>query len=178
MPIKTPLLIERSCEACSNAFTFNHNRRGPKQRFCSIECRPGPEIKRTRRKKSSICEGCGEAFNPSYAKPAPRFCTPKCSNGSRRIYPDRNTKRAAAASRWRARRRGVKSESFSKIAVYERDGWICGICAAPVDPELKHPDHYAASLDHIVPISKGGDHTMANCQCSHWICNSLKQAII
>ena len=28
--------------------------------------------------------------------------------------------------------------------------------------------------DSVIPLSKGGEHSMANCQFSHRICNSLK----
>jgi hypothetical protein len=31
------------------------------------------------------------------------------------------------------------------------------------------------SLDHIIPMARGGSHTKSNAQCSHLICNSLKQ---
>lgn len=33
----------------------------------------------------------------------------------------------------------------------------------------------SASLDHVVPMSKGGGHTYANTQCSHLKCNVDKK---
>lgn len=58
--------------------------------------------------------------------------------------------------------------------VFARDGWVCGICGASVDKGLKHPDPMSVSLDHIVPVSKGGAHSMANVQCAHLFCNTSK----
>lgn len=78
--------------------------------------------------------------------------------------------------RFIARTRVVEVESFRNVDVFERDGWVCGICGGDVDRDLVWPDHMSASLDHIVPVSKGGTHTLDNVQCSHFICNSLKQA--
>jgi 5-methylcytosine-specific restriction endonuclease McrA len=43
-----------------------------------------------------------------------------------------------------------------------------------VDPRLRHPDPMRVSLDHVIPISKGGSHTYANTQCAHLLCNIQK----
>ena len=57
--------------------------------------------------------------------------------------------------------------------VFERDGWICQLCADPVDP-YERRRRWRASLDHIVPLSKGGSHTYDNVQLAHAGCNSRK----
>jgi len=71
----------------------------------------------------------------------------------------------------RARLLGNESEPFDPREVYERDGWICGICDLPVDPDLTCPDPRSVSLDHIVPVSLHGPHTRENTRCSHLGCN-------
>ncbi len=58
--------------------------------------------------------------------------------------------------------------------MYERDGWICQICREPVDPTLRYPDPMSASLDHIIPLARGGTHEPGNVQLAHWICNVKK----
>lgn len=40
----------------------------------------------------------------------------------------------------------------------------------------KYPESLSASLDHRVPLAKGGKHSMANCQLAHLDCNVLKGA--
>ncbi len=52
---------------------------------------------------------------------------------------------------------------------------VCGICGRPVDKTLKYPDPYAATVDHIIPISQGGHPSdLDNMQLAHAICNRQK----
>lgn len=74
----------------------------------------------------------------------------------------------------RSRLREAFVESVDPQAVYARDNWICHICSQQVDSTLRHPNLMRASLDHVVPISKGGKHSYENCACSHVLCNSTK----
>lgn len=77
------------------------------------------------------------------------------------------------------KRRALKKEAgtgnpvrFSEIA--ERDQWTCGLCRDAVDSALEWPDPMSASLDHIVPLTKGGVHDPANVQLAHLKCNTAK----
>lgn len=76
--------------------------------------------------------------------------------------------------RGRARRHGVAFEPVNRLSVFERDAWTCGICGSAVDRSLTFPAPGSASLDHVVPISRGGTHTRDNVQCSHLSCNVRK----
>lgn len=76
----------------------------------------------------------------------------------------------------RARLAGATIEAFDRIEVFDRDGWMCGICNEPVDRSVRFPDPSSVSLDHIIPLSRGGDHSRANCQTAHRICNLRKGA--
>lgn len=78
--------------------------------------------------------------------------------------------------RHRAKRFGVAFEEVDKFGVFERDGWICGICAEPVSKALSYPDPMSVSLDHVIPLSRGGGHVESNVQCSHLSCNVQKGA--
>jgi len=52
---------------------------------------------------------------------------------------------------------------------------ICGICGKPVDKSLKYPNPMAASVDHIIPIARGGHPSeIDNLQLAHWCCNRAK----
>lgn len=46
----------------------------------------------------------------------------------------------------------------------------------PVDPGVAWPDLMCASLDHIIPLVAHGEHSTANTQLAHWICNVRKGA--
>ena len=76
----------------------------------------------------------------------------------------------------RARMADCERETFSDSEIFERDGFVCGICDSPVDMGLKFPDAMSASLDHIIPLSRGGGHVRANVRLAHLGCNARKCA--
>ena len=52
---------------------------------------------------------------------------------------------------------------------------ICGICGKPVDFSLKFPDPMSATIDHIIPVAKGGHPSdIDNLQLAHFYCNRQK----
>ena len=52
---------------------------------------------------------------------------------------------------------------------------VCGICGKPVDKKLKYPHPMAPTVDHIVPVAKGGHPSdISNLQLAHWCCNRQK----
>lgn len=54
-------------------------------------------------------------------------------------------------------------------------GEICAICGQRVDKELKCPHPMSATVDHIIPVSKGGHPSdMENLQLAHFCCNRQK----
>jgi 5-methylcytosine-specific restriction endonuclease McrA len=82
--------------------------------------------------------------------------------------------------RARCKRFGVLYTPINKTAIFERDGWVCGICGDPVDKKLKWPDLYCATLDHIIalslgPLVQGCGHIEENVQLAHFLCNLAKR---
>lgn len=69
------------------------------------------------------------------------------------------------------RRRAVFLEAFvedvSLDYLFERDHGICQLCH-------KRVKRFEASTDHIVPLSKGGQHSKVNTQLAHLRCNKRK----
>lgn len=52
---------------------------------------------------------------------------------------------------------------------------ICGICGKPVDKTLKSPHPMSATVDHIIPVTKGGHPSdLSNLQLAHRSCNREK----
>ena len=65
--------------------------------------------------------------------------------------------------------------------LYNRDRGICKICGEPCDYDDKIIKNNVVivgnrypSIDHIIPLSKGGSHTWDNVQLAHKLCNSIK----
>ncbi len=65
-------------------------------------------------------------------------------------------------------------EDIHPIEIFERDDYICQLCGKPIDPIKKYPDLMSASIDHIIPVSLGGNHTYDNLQAAHFLCNARK----
>lgn len=123
------------------------------------------------------CTVCGAAI----ARPISADRRPVCSTVCRTIVTH-GVHRGGSGYDWafdaarRARQAGATViDLFDREQVFERDDWTCGICWLPVDraADTFHPN--SATVDHVVPLSRGGQHTLANVQCAHLRCNSMKQ---
>ena len=73
------------------------------------------------------------------------------------------------AHRRRARLVGQFVENVNVGKLATRDRWICGICGGKVAKGSE-------SIDHIVPISQGGEHSYRNTQLAHIRCNKARGA--
>jgi 5-methylcytosine-specific restriction endonuclease McrA len=157
----------RTCVRCG----VDISRRDRRSRHCSPLCRDrdyeGAAIGTVRR-----CEHCADEFAPT--KGTQRFCSRTCRSRAdvvrnRAEYNRRNAER-------RSRERGAQvGERFIREDVFDRDGYICQLCLTPIDPTLtgRHPG--AASIDHIDPLNRGGQHTWENVWTAHFACNATKR---
>lgn len=77
---------------------------------------------------------------------------------------------------------GVQYTVINRRDVFARDGWRCQLCGRAVLRKARrnkttrrlHPR--TASLDHIIPMVKGGPHIESNVQCACLRCNSRKHS--
>lgn len=115
------------------------------------------------------CTGCGETFN-RYGQGW------RCD--SCKEYTDRQLRQIR---RLRQSRNGAYDRGIDYKSLYDRAGGQCAICrTACADPSVWRgwdgctwmPT--APTVDHIIPLAKGGSHTWANVQLACIACNSLK----
>ncbi|WP_442803649.1 HNH endonuclease [Streptomyces pseudogriseolus] len=64
--------------------------------------------------------------------------------------------------------------SVNRQAIYQRDRWVCQLCRKPVARGKAVPHPKAPTIDHIVPLARGGTHEPANVQLAHYHCNAIK----
>lgn len=157
--------VQRSCPVCEAALSA-------RERLCS-GCRlaKAAALKSPKMYVYPCVDCCAAAPRLCGPGPRPKRCEP-C--GARYRQAVRRAGRGEKTHAARARKYGGRIETVSRTAVYERDGWTCQLCGDPVNPDRKWPDQMCPSLDHITPLSAGGDHTMDNVRLAHWLCNSLR----
>jgi 5-methylcytosine-specific restriction endonuclease McrA len=103
-----------------------------------------------------------------------RLKDPESHRAKCRAYRERNlsaqrererAKAPAYTAVRRARLAGARvKERIEHLVVAERDGWICHLCGDVVT-------RGTWSIDHLIPLSRGGDHSYANVRLAHRLCN-------
>lgn len=162
-----PLEVVRRCDVCTDIFSPEHL--GAK--YCSKRCLGAA----TRDSASTSCT-VGECRRPHRAR---GMCLMHWRRWARETGRERppewdERRRANWKKRYALSRGASRAERFEYSEIFERDGWVCGICGDPVDRRLEWPDPMSVSLDHVFPVSKGGEHSRENAQCAHLRCNVRK----
>lgn len=155
---RTPATRPKTCVGCRAVF-----RSATRDRFCSERCLDATVAKAAGQRKVSArirtgCKGCGGRI-----KRYEQLC--------RRCFRER---RLDSAKGRKATRRAL-GELPKLRDIFARDKGICGICRRRVSIETKPPSPDAPTLDHIVPVTKGGTNDAVNIQLAHSRCNSKKQ---
>lgn len=65
-------------------------------------------------------------------------------------------------------------ETVDIQVLYARDKGICSLCLKPVDMRLKFPHPESPTVDHIIPLSRGGEESYRNTALAHFGCNTRK----
>lgn len=116
-----------------------------------------------------ICRQCGRDMAPADQRTGggrltQHYCSFACRfQAAGQRHPDRQGRGAG--------RRFPRVRGRARVAILERDGWICQLCRAPIRHELTFPHPGSASIDHRDPF---GGHDPANWQASHLACNVAK----
>ena len=87
-----------------------------------------------------------------------------------------DTKQSGNKPAYRPDKEGRHRTQYDKnkrIVLMTQD--ICGICGKPVDKTLRYPHPLSPTVDHIIPIIKGGHPSdLDNLQLAHFACNRAK----
>ena len=174
-------VYHRECEWCGTPFETTI----PNKKYCSEDCSYKGNLKMKREQwadayipHTHICRECGTEFTTTCGDMRSEFCCITCAeiNERRREHATLRHKELMRVKKTlrekQLARAFVEEVSYEKL--YARDSGICQICGLPVHPVKGIDNSWDGTIDHIVPISVGGKHSMSNCQLAHRICNSLK----
>lgn len=75
------------------------------------------------------------------------------------------------------RRKAAFTKESAQISIqtlYKRDSGVCWICGEPCRLDVDYNDNMYPSIDHVLPISKGGKDEWGNVKLAHRLCNSIR----
>ena len=126
------------------------------RRWREAAAKIGAATRSTRVLVAGSCARCGKPFVGTHLDA--RYCSARCQRAKLRTGPR------------------FKIAKSARLAIYERDGWVCQLCGDPVDPDLHWSDDWAPSLDHIICQSwtDEPDHSPENLRLAHRWCNSVR----
>lgn len=134
------------CEVCRRANTLDHGaRRG---------------VVETER----ACRICGTLFTSR--TPRQWLCSDDCRRQQARAH----------SSAYRASRRAGRSVERPVIPsrIFDRDRWRCHICRRKLTAKHKWPHPWSPSIDHLLPLTRGGEHVPENVATACLRCNIAK----
>lgn len=125
------------------------------------------EARQKEKAKWHPCPVCGAITN------RPKYCCEKCADDHKERLKD-------ARRRTRIKDATIDVD-ISLKAVYERDKGICYLCGKPCDwNDFKYIENYFVvgknypSIEHVIPLSRGGLHSWDNVRLAHHRCNTIK----
>ena len=147
----------KTCRTCKTAI---HKTNGTGIcRACYLRKYQRARNKLIERKTKSYdkCLECNKKLKRRYVK----YCSPRCSDRYKKL-----------------KRRATKAKAvyvpFSRWEIYKRDKFRCYICGVEVVSGGRNNNWRQATLDHVVPLHRGGHHAEYNLRCCCRRCNSKK----
>lgn len=171
---------QKTCKGCGDSLAG----RRPDVLWCSRRCHDvarGQRLpERLAPRQCAVLE-CTVEFQPKMTKQ--RCCCEKhgklLCNRERRAAgletrePWSDRRRDAYHRRRALKKQAATGEPVSLNYIRERDRDRCHLCRKRVGKKA-WPHPLSPSLDHVVPLTKGGAHDPANVRLAHLVCNTAK----
>lgn len=154
-------------------------RKAYKRRIAALQRSIEKEIKNFSEKLEAEyreCADCGLLFYSSTAKKRCQECGEKArAISKRKDNARREVKRRAKLSA------AMVDKDINLVDLFKKSNGVCYLCGKPCDIEDRREangtiicgDMYP-SIDHVIPLARGGQHSWNNVRLAHRICNSLK----
>jgi 5-methylcytosine-specific restriction endonuclease McrA len=142
-----------SCKRCGVQIKL------PRRVYCSDECKI---LSHNNKRSSGVeyldsCIVCGGELKGKQQ----RYCSGHC-------------KRRYGSSKRRGKKQIVNIEVVTINQIHKADKGICQICGKEVDISIPWPKPSSPSIDHIIPINHGGEHSYRNTRLTHLSCNTSR----
>ena len=126
------------------------------------------EEEKQKRIRTAICVMCGKTFNT--IQPNQKTCSKECSKKRQRYRTDHRIPNDAIVDR-----------DITLATLFQRDKGVCYICGCQCNwNDIRKDGDYVItgpkypSIDHVIPISRGGKHSWMNIRLACRECNSKK----
>jgi 5-methylcytosine-specific restriction endonuclease McrA len=177
---------------CSNIFCAECNKNRIYGKTICSECNKKNHLK-SKYDFISICKHCNNEFgydtkisNIGKIFQFNVYCSTNCNNESKKNSKRKNQRKLN--NRYKkikrdkniAKKYGIKYEVIDRKLVFRKHNYICTSCGVKCVHPNKHNYNQsnAATLDHIIPKSKGGSHTYDNVTLLCRSCNTTKRDLI
>lgn len=164
-----------ACENCKRIAAERKSEQEEQQRRLEAERKEWEKAGKRKAKQLSfaVCECCGSLFFPTTVSNN-KYCSVECANKHHNsTKKDRRMRKLSTV---------MVDKNITLKDLFKRDGGVCAICGKRCRWDDKqeladgtivtHKDY--PSVDHIVPLSKGGKHAWDNIQLACRSCNSRK----
>ena len=166
--------IEKRCSICDKSFStaFRHIVTCSEQ--CSYERQrvyarqKGQKrtiAKYPNRERTAPCGWCGELRTFKIGESVVNAYHPACTKEAERArYRIKTVKR----------QKHMNPNRISPDQMVREYGSDCHICNEPIDLTLPRTSKLGLTVDHLIPLSRGGTDTLDNLRPAHWTCNRRK----
>lgn len=128
----------------------------------------GHKIKRTIKPVIFMqCKLCGRTFESKFGR---QFCSLAC----KKKWNNRLREKRKSLRTKKAKENGKYDNTITLEKVFKRDKGICYICGKKLTLDTFYNNPLAPTIEHVIPIIKGGTHTWNNVKLACRRCNNLK----
>lgn len=126
------------------------------------------EAERKAKMRKGVCVVCGKTFET--LQPSQKTCSKTCSKTYKNYKNDH-----------RINKDNIVDKDITLATLYERDKGICYICKRECDWNDKEGFAIGKTyptIEHLIPLARGGKHSWNNVKLACHECNSKKSAVI
>jgi len=152
-------LKKRPCDWCGAEMVCTSRRAAEARVFCSRRCKSEERnenlrLEREASKPERNCRHCGISM-PKSMRSGAVYCSAECNS-----HAHQQTRKASSKI-------GARQKRIDRAYIIARDGGRCHLCG-------RKPRGAKLTIDHVVPLARGGTHTSENLRVACLSCNCSK----